>query len=146
VADIIVGVDGSEGSVDALRWALEEARVRSATVVAVVAWQPYAVGAAPLGPMVLDLREVEEEARQLLSRSIDAAREAVAAPDVRVEGELLEGSAASVLVSRSKGADMLIVGSRGLGGFKGLLLGSVSSQCIHHATCPVVIVPPKPER
>jgi nucleotide-binding universal stress UspA family protein len=134
---IVVGVDGSEASVDALRWAVAEARLRGARVVAVHAW---------LFPdVVLRRREPPpgyEELRRSAQEVLDAALESVAetAAGVDVERRVVEGVPSEQLVAAAEGADMLVLGSRGLGGFAGLLLGSVSQQCAHHARCPVVIV------
>jgi len=133
---IVVGVDGSEAARDALRWAVDEARRRNATVEAVYAWhQPYVSGYAYMGE--ISLGDFEADAQQLL----DAAVDAVDAGGVAVERKLVAGAAAGSLVDEAKGASLLVVGSRGRGGFTGLLLGSVSQQVAHHAACPVVIIP-----
>ena len=134
---IVVGVDGSETSHEALRWALDEAGRRNATVEAVHAWhQP---GVMSYGYMnQIDLEPFEDDARKVL----DAAVDSVAVPgDPAIERRLIPGGAANVLVDEAKGADLLVVGSRGRGGFTGLLLGSVSQQAAHHAHCPIVIIP-----
>ncbi len=135
---IVVGVDGSEAGRDALRWALDEAGRRNATVEAVHAWhQPGALSYGYLDQ--IDLEPFEDDARKVL----DAAVDSVAIPgDPAVERRLIPGGAAGVLVDEAKGADLLVVGSRGRGGFTGLMLGSVSQQVAHHAPCPVVIIPP----
>ncbi|MEW6470877.1 MAG: universal stress protein [Actinomycetota bacterium] len=135
---IIVGVDGSETAQEALRWAVEEARRRNATVEAVYAWhQPFAAGYAEMAEINIDA--YSKEAQQILDATVDAVDATGIAP---VERKLVTGNAASALVEEAKGADLLVVGSRGRGGFAGLLLGSVSQQVAHHAPCPVVIIPP----
>jgi nucleotide-binding universal stress UspA family protein len=135
---IVVGVDGSEGSIVALRWALEEARLREATVDAVHTWEyPYVGELAGMAAFTIDRDELERAAREVLTTSIDHA----GPTSVPVKPILAYGPAASVLLDAAKGADLLVVGSRGRGGFAGLLLGSVSQQCAHHAPCPVEIVP-----
>jgi nucleotide-binding universal stress UspA family protein len=135
---IVVGVDGSEPALAALHWAVDEARRRNAIVEAVYAWhQPFVSGYAYMGEM--NIGEFVEEAKQILDAAIDAVDTTGIAP---IERKLLTGSAASALVEQAKGAALLVVGSRGRGGFTGLLLGSVSQQAAHHAPCPVVIIPP----
>jgi nucleotide-binding universal stress UspA family protein len=136
---IVVGIDGSELSTRALRWAIDEGRAHAATVEAVHAWHvPYAVAstAAAVQPALF-----EDSARELLDRSVEAASGDVT--DVRVERVLVGGSAADAILDAAKRADAVVVGSRGVGGFRGLLLGSVSHQVAHHAPCPVVVVPPE---
>jgi nucleotide-binding universal stress UspA family protein len=140
VAKIVVGIDGSEESKNALRWALEEARLRSAEIVAVHAWEaPPAVpepGPAPGFDLVGILPQVQEAAERLVSKVVS---EVVGDSDVTVEPVAIVGPPASVLVDAARDADMLVVGSRGHGGFTALLLGSVSQQLAHHAPCPLVI-------
>ena len=133
---IVVGVDGSEASATALRWALEEAVLRDATVDVVHAWQYPYVGEASFA---ISEEEFETEARAMLDRSVEQAGPLPAG--VVVNPVLEHGPAAGALIGTSHGADLLVLGSRGRGGFVGLLLGSVSQQCAHHAPCPVVIVP-----
>lgn len=146
---IVVGVDGSPGSLAALRFALAEARLRDATVVAVHAWVfPLVEGPEPFllelpGPQVDTLAQVTAavalQSEERLGRALqEVAREA---EGVEVERRVTEGNAAAVLIEASKDAELLVVGSRGLGGFSRLLLGSVSRQCVSHASCPVVVVP-----
>lgn len=135
---IVAGVDGSQSARDALQWAVDEARRRNATVEAVYAWHhPFVAGYMMEGE--LDLGHYEEEAQQVLDRAVDAVKDG---GDVAIERKLVAGSAAGALVGEAKGAALLVVGSRGRGGFAGLLLGSVSQQAAHHAPCPVVIIPP----
>jgi nucleotide-binding universal stress UspA family protein len=141
MAKIVAGIDGSDSSKEALRWAVDEARLRRADVIAVHAWQvppPVpAFGPSPAVDMVENVPRLEEAA-QKLAQSVVA--EAVGdASDVNVEPVATEGPAASVLIDAAEGADMLVVGSRGHGGFVSLLLGSVSQQVATHAPCPVLI-------
>jgi nucleotide-binding universal stress UspA family protein len=134
---IVVGVDGSDGGREALEWAVGEARRRNATLEVVHAWhQPGVLSYGYLEQV--ELAPFEEDTRRVL----DAAVNDVDVSGVTVERRLIPGGAASVLVAEAKGADLLVVGSRGRGGFTGLLLGSVSQQAAHHAPCPVVIIPP----
>jgi nucleotide-binding universal stress UspA family protein len=141
VVKIVVGIDGSEAAKNALRWALEEARLRSAEIVAVHAWEaPSAMpepGPAPGFDLVGILPEVEEAGERLVKAVVE---EVVGDDsDVTVEPVAIQGPAASVLVEAARDADMLVVGSRGHGGFTALLLGSVSKQLAHHAPCPLLI-------
>jgi len=139
---IVVGVDGSAGAKAALRWALDEARLRRTVLRVVHAWTfPYAgtgYGILPLVDETLE-KKLDENARALLDQVLTEA--GAAATGVEVERVTEEGAPAHVLLEHADGADLLVVGSRGFGGFKGLLLGSVSQQCVHHARCAVVVVP-----
>ena len=135
---IVVGIDGSEASRDALRWAYDEARMRSAALRVVHVWvYPY------LGPRtgVHEPRELMEgDAATLLAGELEEFRAEVPDNEVPIETRLLEGSAADGLVAESRDADLVVVGTRGRGGFSSLLLGSVSAEVAHHARCPVVLV------
>ena len=143
---IVVGIDGSKESQDALRWAIDEARLRGTDVHALHVWEfPLnLVGAQPFfgEPVVTEpLAEADELrtwAEQLLEHVVHEATEG--AGDVRVEQDVTEGHPSDVLVRAAEDAELLVVGSRGRGGFAGLLLGSVSQACAHHAHCPVVII------
>jgi nucleotide-binding universal stress UspA family protein len=142
---IVVGVDHSDGAKEALRFAFEEAQLRLATLRAVHAWQFGYIGAPGIEGSIPILGAELGEHRSAAEAALDATiREAIPDPgDVRIERRVLEGAAASVLVEESRAADLLVVGSRGHGGFAQLLLGSVSQQCAQHAECPVVIVRPR---
>ena len=135
---IVVGIDGSDASRDALRWAHEEAQLRGATLRVVHIWvYPY------LGPRtgVHEPRELMEgDATRLLVDELERFRAEVPDRGVPVETRLLEGSPADGLVAESRDADLVVVGTRGRGGFSSLLLGSVSAEVAHHARCPVVLV------
>lgn len=141
---IVVGVDGSEQSAAALRWAVDEARLRGASIDAVHVYelQPtlaYGYATAPIAPEVID--QTTQGARERAGQLLDEALGAIEAGDVVIEPVLIEETGtAAALVERSRGADLLVVGSRGRGGFQELLLGSVSHQCASHALCPVVIL------
>lgn len=131
---VVVGVDGSAGSVRALKWAAEEAKARKTVLKVVFAWsfldQPEGT---------FDPNYGEEQARAKLDELL--ASHAAELDGVDVERLVVNDLPASALLDQAKGADALVVGSRGLGGFRGLLLGSVSQQVANHAPCAVVIVP-----
>ena len=141
---VVVGYDGSQGAEAALDAALEEARRRDATLRVVGAWHMPAplvgTSAAPSAAAHLG-----EEIRLALTEAVDAAVAALRdrRAGVEIESVVVEGQPVSVLTGEAAGADLLVVGSRGLGGFRELLLGSVSHQCAQHAACPVLIVPPQ---
>lgn len=139
MSTIVVGVDGSDDSKEALRWALAEAELRGSTVQAVHAWSlPIAFGGPYMPPQALDPSAIRDRAQELLDAAVDDV--AGESPPVAVERVVGQGAAADVLVRAAEYADLLVVGSRGHGGFSGLLLGSVSQQCAQHARCAVVIV------
>jgi len=127
---IVVGIDGSEPAMRALDWAAAEAERTGAVLEIQTAYEPGYV------------HVTKEEVQRGMDRLVDgaSAHVATATPGVVTSGNTHERSPAKVLIEASKGADLLVVGSRGLGGFKGLLLGSVSQQCAHHAHCPLTIV------
>ncbi len=137
MARIVVGVDGSPGGEEALRFAVEEARLRGATLTVVLAWGVPFSSAVPLALIPSVVTDLETDAAGVLDEEIAKASPA----DLVVERVLAEGPAVKALIEAAQGADLLIVGARGRGGFKGLLLGSVSQQCAHHAPCPIAIVP-----
>jgi len=137
---IVVGVDGSRGGEAALHFAAREASLRHAALEVVSAYHVpaavYAGGFVPPADMISGFREASEE---LAERGADEMQAEY--PDLDVRFRSCQGQPAEVLVEEAESADLLVVGSRGLGGFKSLLLGSVSHQVAQHATCPVVIVP-----
>jgi nucleotide-binding universal stress UspA family protein len=136
---VVVGTDGSHSAERALVFAAEEANRRHATVRVVTAWHvPAAVYASGFAPMVSP--SVEESSRHAAEEVANHAAEALRARGLDVETSVRNMQAADALVQEAKGADLLVVGSRGLAGFTGLLLGSVSHQCAEHAPCPTVIV------
>ena len=135
-AAVVVGVDGSTASIDALRWAADYARLSGSPLLAVSAWHwPVTMVISVPAPEGFDPMA---EAQQTLDAIL--ADELGTDPGFPVTTRVTEGAAALALVDASHGARLLVVGSRGHGGFAGLLLGSVSEQCTHHAACPVVVV------
>lgn len=140
MAKIVVGIDGSDAAKDALRWALDEARLREAEILAVHAWEPPPTmpepGPAPGFDLVSVLPQVQEAGERLVTTVV---KEVAGDAQVRVEPVTIEGPPARVLVEAARDAEMLVVGSRGRGGFASLLLGSVSQQLAHHAPCPLLI-------
>lgn len=136
---ILVGVDGSETSIEALRMA---ARLGSALHLPIEAVTTWVVDPVLAGYVPVDTTGPEETAQAILDGAIAAAFDGE--PPVDLAAKLAYGPAAPTLIDESKHASMLIVGSRGLGGFKGMLLGSVSVACVNHAYCPVMVV--RPER
>jgi nucleotide-binding universal stress UspA family protein len=138
---LVVGVDGSSHSLDALRWATDEARLRHAKIDAIYAWRPPYVGeAGGMAAASVTWADLAAAAQEVLDHAVDTV--AAEAPDVSFERRCLEGPPALTLVEEAKDATMLVVGARGHGGFLGLLLGSVAHHVAHHAPCPVVVVPP----
>ena len=140
---IVVGVDHSEGAKVALRFALAEAKLRQAKLHAVHVWQFSGyLGAPAIQNSTRGFDAKLDEDRRAAEAALEASlREAIPdAGEVEIERHVVEGAPGAVLVEESRGAALLVIGSRGRGGFTGLLLGSVSQQCAHHAACPVVIV------
>jgi nucleotide-binding universal stress UspA family protein len=150
VPAVVVGVDGSVGAQEALRWALAEGRLRNSLVRVVHAWTFAYIGGSvegvvywdgsvnPYTSVGIDLSELHSAAEALLERSLADVGDEI--KGVEIERQVVQGAAAAILVSAVAPGDLLVVGSRGHGGFVGLLLGSVSQQCVHHAPCPVVVV------
>lgn len=136
---VVVGVDGSKASAHAIDFAFAQAEALHATVAAVHTWtSPFLTYADGASMLQFDEDKIEDEARLLVAESVAGA--ATEHPDVRWTTELAPGSAAQALVRRSESADLIVVGSRGRGGFTGLLLGSVSQSVLHHTQCPIAIV------
>jgi nucleotide-binding universal stress UspA family protein len=136
--DIVVGIDGSEASGRALAWAVEEAKLRKATLRVVHTWFDPMIGNYFASPTVFVSEAFEQAARGILDQAVASIDDD--GGSLKVDPVLVHGLAASTLLREAEGADLLVVGSRGLGGFKELVLGSVSHQVIHYATCPVVVV------
>jgi nucleotide-binding universal stress UspA family protein len=141
---VVVGVDGSEESIAALSWAARYATAVGATLRAVAAWHyPTAVGQAPVGVAPEPVRaEAEGHVRDHLTAAIAKVFQGPAADTV--EAKIAYGHPAQILLDESRHADLLVVGHRGRGAFTGMLVGSVSTHCVTHATCPVVVVRGRP--
>jgi nucleotide-binding universal stress UspA family protein len=143
---IVVGVDGSEPSREALRWAAAEARLRDARLVAVHVWTfvpPTPIGEPGMIPMPPGDYAGQLEAERAAAQAELEEALAGAFPDGtsgEIETKLAEGDAAEQLAAEATGADLLVVGSRGRSGIASVLLGSVSSHLVSHAPCPVVVV------
>ena len=142
---IVVGVDGSEPSKDALRWAKKQADATGAELVAVAAWSypvasyPTLAGYVPMG----DALDMESESRVALEQVV---KETLG--DAPVTLTVVEGHPANAIVDAATGASLVVVGCRGHGGFVGAMLGSVSQHVVSHAPCPVVVIrhPKEPHR
>jgi nucleotide-binding universal stress UspA family protein len=143
---IVVGVDGSEPSYEALHWAFAEAARHDARLDVVNAYDEHRF-VSPFGPIVaVDPHELEKSSRALLEKMTAGTGGWADARPRAVELIPCSASAARALVEAADGADLLVVGSRGRGTVRGLLLGSVSQQCVHHTSCPIVVVRPSPAR
>jgi nucleotide-binding universal stress UspA family protein len=133
---IVVGVDGSPSSMTALRWAVRQAELTGSEVLAVTAWLlPSTYGFATNADGAADF---EGDAHKILSDALNEVSGEASGAVIR--SLVAEGHPADVLVQAARGADLLVVGSRGHGGFAGALLGSVSQHCVHHALCPVLVI------
>lgn len=137
---IVVGVDGSKGSLQALRWAAAQAQLTGASLHVVTAWA-FPEHGTPFG-IVFDLVSVADPtalAREALERAIfdTLGRH----EQIEVRAEVITGDEAPVLLEAARDADLLVVGNSGRGAFAGMLLGSVSEKCVRHAPCPIVVVP-----
>jgi nucleotide-binding universal stress UspA family protein len=135
---VVVGVDGSPGSQNALDFALAEATLRGASVRAVCTWDyPVALGSG----FVVPFDDLEASAVAVLADAVARATKDAPAPAPPVSTTVRGGHASEALVDEAKDAALLVVGSRGHGGFVGMLIGSISQGCVTHAPCPVVVVP-----
>lgn len=132
---IVVGIDGSPDSEEALRWAIAQAERMGATVEAVTAWEvPISIVIVPTATE----EDYENRAREVLQATIDAVLDGT--PPVPVSAYPIEGRPAHALTNQARGADLLVIGSHGRGELPGMHLGSVASYCVHHAPCPVVVL------
>lgn len=136
---IVVGLDGSEHAERAVRWAADEARAHGHTLQVVTVFSPPDVVGVPGARFPVEHPgETEARAREHQQGWLTAALGDD--PRVAIDTDVRMGTSAQQLLASAEGADLLVVGSRGRGGFQGLLLGSVSQQCVTHAPCPVVVI------
>jgi nucleotide-binding universal stress UspA family protein len=137
---VVVGVDGSAASDAALRFAFDTAARRGAPVLAVRAWRDDLVDATRLTVLIAaSVEAIESDERRLLAEQVAACAEEF--PGVPVRQLLSRDGPASALIAQSASAQLVVVGTRGRGGFRGLLLGSTSQSLIYHAECPVAVIP-----
>jgi nucleotide-binding universal stress UspA family protein len=141
-APVVVGVDGSPISAQAIDFAAQEATLRQSILVAVHAWSgPLPTDPDDLLALTYDARQVQADESRVLAESLAGLADNY--PDLRVQKRLVPGQAVGhILINQSRQAQLIVVGSRGHGGFAGLLLGSVSQTLIHHADCPVAVIRP----
>ncbi|REE98692.1 universal stress protein [Thermomonospora umbrina] len=132
---IVVGVDGSDESKAALRWAARQAEATGAWLEPITAWDIPVTFGVPVYEEEIDLSDSA-------GATLSATAEEVLGPDpaMVVTPVVVRGHPARALVEASVGAELLVVGSRGRGGFLGALLGSTSTYCVHHAKCPIVVL------
>jgi nucleotide-binding universal stress UspA family protein len=137
---VVVGDDGSTAAREALRWAAEEAELRGQVLHVVRAWMlTHATRPKSWTPgYVPSLEEFETACREDVVASTEQALGS--RPHLKLQVHVVHGAATRVLIDASQRADLLVVGHRGAGGFRGLLLGSTAHQCVHHAACPVVVI------
>jgi nucleotide-binding universal stress UspA family protein len=137
---VIVGVDGSPPSTSALAWAARYAQAVGASLRAVLAWHyPSDAALPPVGRTPEPARsQVEQSRYEILDQAIESACRDL--PAMHVDGKVIYGHPAQALIDESRNADLLVVGSKGHGGFTGMTLGSVSTHCVTHASCPVTVV------
>jgi nucleotide-binding universal stress UspA family protein len=137
---VVVGVDGSAGSRLALQAGVEQALDHDATLTVVTTWSQPVTAGAPGYASYDWVSEADLSAGAKQEQADVLAAVLGAEPSVRLDQQVLEGHPAQRLVEASEGADLLVVGSRGHGGFVGMLLGSVSQHATAHAACPVLVV------
>jgi nucleotide-binding universal stress UspA family protein len=138
---IVVGIDGSEASRRALRWAIHEAKVRQAVLLVVHTWPAPYVAFGP-NPRMGPLPDVDLAERRIAEELVERELEATGARSARIEidREVVEGSPARTLLDAAEGADLLVLGSSRHGALAGVVLGAVGQECVRHAPCPIVIV------
>lgn len=141
--DVLLGIDGSPAAQPSVDFAFDEAALRGCGVTAVHAWSEWTTPAQPPPdrsmPYAYEAGMLRDDGERLLAESLAGSGERQ--PDVPVERRTVRGRPRETLIEGSKHARLLVVGARGRGGFAGLLLGSVSQAALHHADCPVAVVP-----
>ena len=140
VMPVLLGVDGSPANDPAVGFAFEQAALRRVPLVAVHAWtHPVTTGPGDMLPLVYDVDEVQAQEARVLSEALAGWCDKY--PDVEVRQVARHGGVRTTLIDETARAQLVVVGTRGRGGFTGLLLGSVSQAVLHHAACPVAVVP-----
>ncbi|MFI7587395.1 universal stress protein [Spongisporangium articulatum] len=140
---IVVGLDGGEHGDDALRFALDEAARTGDTVEVITTWEvPAELSPLTVLEGAVSLDGLEAEARERQDAAV--ARVRAGRPETEISARLMRGDAGVLLVQAARNARLLVVGSRGLGPFRAVMLGSVGQYCARHAVCPVVVVPSHP--
>ena len=143
---VVVGVDDSPGAARALEWAVHEAAAHGWDLHAILAWELPSTGALGLDPMPVDVAALADGAATAVAKVVTPVTAEAERLGVDLTAEAVQGHPRHVLLDAARDADLLVVGSRGRGGFAGLLLGSVSSYCAKHAPGPVAVIPsPHPE-
>ncbi|WBO62199.1 universal stress protein [Streptomyces camelliae] len=137
---IVVGIDGSEPSKAALRWAVNQAKLVGGAVDAVFAWDYPTPWHGLVPPTEKEPGDYEEHMRKVLDHAIDEALGPGPGRPVALRTISAHGHPATVLLDAAAGAELLVVGNRGLGEFREALLGSVGMHCVQHAPCPVVVI------
>lgn len=140
-SSIVVGYDGSPHARAALEWAMDEARRRNAGVHIVHVWQFPGMALTSYGEATLPV--IVPDDIEMAALDVERSARAVAAgidPEIDVTASVERGQPADVLIRESKGAELVVVGTHGRGGFAGMLLGSVSARVASHAACPVVVI------
>jgi nucleotide-binding universal stress UspA family protein len=139
---IVVGIDGSPGAQHALEWAITEAAVRKTSLHVVHVWEPPAP-ISGIGSIIapLEAEPYERHAKHVLEESISRALAQLGGSPPMIVPTLVRGYPPTELLDATKGAQLLVIGTRGLGEFRAWLLGSVSQECLHRADCPVAVVP-----
>jgi nucleotide-binding universal stress UspA family protein len=136
---IVVGIDGSEGSKKALRWAIAEAQLRGAAIEVIHVWN-FSPLVDPIGGIAyVPMDDLLESAQAVAANTVKSVADILG--DTHITTTVKQGSASQALLKAAEDADLLVVGRRGHGGFIGLLIGSTAEQVAHHAPCPVVVVP-----
>ncbi|MEV1122026.1 universal stress protein [Actinosynnema sp. NPDC049800] len=141
---VVVGVDGSPVSEQAVAFAFEEASLRGAPLTAVIAWTDFLVDSVYGSRTTVDWSQVEDEQRRILAERLAGWQEKY--PDVEVTRTVLRDRPVHALLAAATGAQLLVVGSHGHGGFAGMVLGSTSQGLVYHATCPLAVVRPARDR
>jgi hypothetical protein len=139
MAGIVVGVDGSEHSLAALKWAAQEARQRE-SLLRVVAVFNSPIMSTGYEVALPDPSDLAAASNTMLDAAVDSVRRSGELEGMHVATEVVEGHAGERLIELSRDAELVVVGARGHGGFVGLLLGSVTNHLVNHAACPVVVV------